>query len=186
MVVNSETKCMHTTGYVPMLRTLYLFNERHWRCQTLGAPVHVIVLIAMHILFCFLPTQSSLTSFWHSFTGLVQLTFSFPSWFHTTALIRFIAFSRKLHSAFCFFVGYFSCKFAKLLSNNPVFAHRVDSMATDQLVFKNFTEEPGPWCNALRTSLRKSHMWLLILILNPGCSVVQVSGFEVVLDGFMV
>ena len=28
--------------------------------------------------------QSSLTSFWHSFTGLVQLNiFSFPSWFHT-------------------------------------------------------------------------------------------------------
>ena len=31
----------------------------------------------------FLPMQSSLTSFWRSFTGLVQLIFSFPSWFHT-------------------------------------------------------------------------------------------------------
>ena len=27
--------------------------------------------------------QSSLTSLWRSFTGLVQLIFSFPSWFHT-------------------------------------------------------------------------------------------------------
>ena len=27
--------------------------------------------------------RSSLTSFWRSFTGLVQLIFSFPSWFHT-------------------------------------------------------------------------------------------------------
>ena len=31
----------------------------------------------------FLLMQSSLTSFWCSFTGLVQLIFSFPSWFHT-------------------------------------------------------------------------------------------------------
>ena len=31
----------------------------------------------------FLPMQSSLTSFWRSFTGLVQLIFSFPSWFYT-------------------------------------------------------------------------------------------------------
>ena len=43
----------------------------------------------------FLPMQSSLTNFWRSFTGLVQLIFSFPCWFHTI-----IAFSRKLHSAF--------------------------------------------------------------------------------------
>ena len=50
---------------------------------------------------CFLPMQSLLTSFWSSLTGLVQLTFSFPSWFdmwyycsHT-----FLSFL-KLNSAF--------------------------------------------------------------------------------------
>ena len=31
----------------------------------------------------FLPMQSLLTSSWCSFTGLVQLIFSFPNWFHT-------------------------------------------------------------------------------------------------------
>ena len=48
----------------------------------------------------FLPVQSSLTSFWRSLKGLCN--FSFPSWFHTdsTPFMRFIAFSRKLHSAF--------------------------------------------------------------------------------------
>ena len=40
------------------------------------------LMLAMPIVL-FLPMQSSLTSFWHSFTGLVQLIFSFPSWFHT-------------------------------------------------------------------------------------------------------
>ena len=35
---------------------------------------HCFVLIYM---------QSSLAGFWRSFTGLVQLVFSFPSWFHT-------------------------------------------------------------------------------------------------------
>ena len=40
------------------------------------------LMLTMRIVL-FLPMQSSLTSFWHSFTGLVQLIFSFPSWFHT-------------------------------------------------------------------------------------------------------
>ena len=31
-----------------------------------------------------MPLQNSLTSFLRSFTGLVQLIFSFPNWFHTT------------------------------------------------------------------------------------------------------
>ena len=34
--------------------------------------------------FCFVSAYASLlTGFWRSFTGLVQLIFSFPSWFHT-------------------------------------------------------------------------------------------------------
>ena len=40
------------------------------------------LMLAMRIVL-FLPMQSSLTSFWRSLTGLVQLIFSFPSWFHT-------------------------------------------------------------------------------------------------------
>ena len=66
------------------------------KCQTLGAAVHVIVLVcwlesiivswlshACHAhSVLFLPMQSSLTSFWRFFIGLVQLIFSFPSWFH--------------------------------------------------------------------------------------------------------
>ena len=60
-----------------------------------GTEVHVIVLVCwvitvswlscachVHSVLC-LPVQSSLTSFWRSFTALVQLIFSFPSWFHT-------------------------------------------------------------------------------------------------------
>ena len=43
---------------------------------------HDSLMLAMRIVL-FLPMQSSLTSFWRSFTGLVQLIFSFPSWFHT-------------------------------------------------------------------------------------------------------
>ena len=56
---------------------------------------------ACHVLF--LPMLSSLTSFWRSFTSLVQLTRTFLADFtlsDSTALIGFIAFSRKLHSAF--------------------------------------------------------------------------------------
>ena len=56
------------------------------------------LMLAMRIL----PIQSLLTSFWHSFTGPVQLIFGFSSWSYSTALIRFIAFSRKLH---CFSFG---------------------------------------------------------------------------------
>ena len=56
------------------------------------------LMLAMRIL----PMQSLLTSFWHSFTGLVQLIFGFSSWSYSTAPIRFIAFSRKLH---CFSFG---------------------------------------------------------------------------------
>ena len=47
---------------------------------------------------------SSLTSFWRSITSLVQLTRTFLADFtlsDSTALIGFIAFSRKLHSTFC-------------------------------------------------------------------------------------
>ena len=50
--------------------------------------------------------QNSLMSFWRSFTGLVQLIFSFPSWFHTIwfyyshTFHSQTVFSRKLHSAF--------------------------------------------------------------------------------------
>ena len=47
------------------------------------------LMLAMRIVL-FLPMQSSLTSFWHSFTGLVQLIFSFPRWSDSTAPIRFI------------------------------------------------------------------------------------------------
>ena len=43
------------------------------------------LMLAMRIVL-FLPMQSSLKSFWHSITGLVQLIFSFPSWFHTPLL----------------------------------------------------------------------------------------------------
>jgi len=59
-------------------------------------------MLAMHIVL-FLPMQTSLTSFWRSFTGLVQLIFSFPNWFHTSWFYcshMFHSFSRKLHSAF--------------------------------------------------------------------------------------
>jgi len=52
----------------------------------------------------FLPVQSSLTSFWHSLKGLCNLSFiAFLADFtlsDSIALMRFIAFSRKLHSAF--------------------------------------------------------------------------------------
>ena len=51
----------------------------------------------------FQPMQRSLTSFWRSFTGLVQFIFGFPSWFHTIWFYcshTFHSFSRKLHSAF--------------------------------------------------------------------------------------
>ena len=48
----------------------------------------------------FLPMQSSLTNFWRSFTGLVQLIFSYFTLSDSTALIHFIAFSHNLHSAF--------------------------------------------------------------------------------------
>ena len=60
---------------------------------------HDSLMLAMRIVL-FLPVQSSLTSFWRSLKGLCN--FSFPSWFHTdsTPFMRFIAFSRKLHSAF--------------------------------------------------------------------------------------
>ena len=47
--------------------------------------------------------QSSLTSFWRSLTGLVQLIFSFPSWFHTIWFYcshTFHSFLSQLHSAF--------------------------------------------------------------------------------------
>ena len=37
------------------------------------------LMLAMRILLLFLPMQSSFTSFWRSFTCLVQLIFSFPS-----------------------------------------------------------------------------------------------------------
>ena len=63
------------------------------KCQTLGAAVHVNILVCwLEIDHClmtlvlatlsvhsvlFLPMQSSFTSFWHSFTVLVQLIFSF-------------------------------------------------------------------------------------------------------------
>ena len=54
----------------------------------------------------FLPIQSLLTSFWRSFTGLVQLIFSFPSWFHTI----WFYWSHTFHSflsqiTFCFSFG---------------------------------------------------------------------------------
>ena len=71
-------------------------NKNKWKalkCQTLGASVHVIVLVcwldclvthACHAhSVLFLPMQSLFTNFWRSFTGLVQFVFSFPSWFHT-------------------------------------------------------------------------------------------------------
>ena len=51
----------------------------------------------------FQPMQRSLTIFWRSFTGLVQLILGFPSWFHTIWFYcshTFHSFSRKLHSAF--------------------------------------------------------------------------------------
>ena len=61
------------------------------QCQTLSTAVHVIVLVCWLVYHCLvtlmlamrLPMQSSLMNFWRSFTGLVQLIFSFPSWFHT-------------------------------------------------------------------------------------------------------
>ena len=63
------------------------------RNQSLSRDSH-----ACHRIVLFLPSQSSLTSFWRSFTGLVQLIFSFPSCFtlsDSTAPIRFIV---KLNS----------------------------------------------------------------------------------------
>ena len=53
----------------------------------------------------FLPIQSSLTSFWRSFTDLVQLIFRFPSYFtlsDSTDLIRFIAFVSQITLCFSF------------------------------------------------------------------------------------
>ena len=80
----------------PLLMTVRCYYTTQWKalkCQTLSAAVHVIVLVCwleidhclvtLMLAMCivlFLPMQSSFTSFWRSFTGLVQLIFSFPSW----------------------------------------------------------------------------------------------------------
>ena len=59
-------------------------NERHWSAKPSAQQCmwlyHVCWLENRSL---FLPMQSSLRSFWNSFTGLVQLIFSFSSWFHT-------------------------------------------------------------------------------------------------------
>ena len=101
------------------------------KCQTLGTAVHDctcvltrnqslscdFLILAMQILFCFcidmslyylwlLPVQSSLTSFWRCLTGLVQLIFSFRSWFHTIWFYCFHMFHRfLLQITFCFSFG---------------------------------------------------------------------------------
>ena len=63
------------------------------RLQTLSWFVHSILLFTCHAhSVLFLPMQSSLTSFWRSFMGLVELVF--PSWFNT---IWFYC-SHKFHS----------------------------------------------------------------------------------------
>ena len=57
----------------------------------------LVTLSCLPCAFCLVPAYN----FWCFFTGLVQLIFSFPSWFHTdsTALIRFIAFSQEQTAA---------------------------------------------------------------------------------------
>ena len=92
------------------------WSHAQWKalkCQTLGAAVHVIV----HV--CWVITVSWLSHTCHAHSVLLlpckvrsQISdalsqplcnFSFPSWFHTIWFYcshTFIAFSRKLHSAF--------------------------------------------------------------------------------------
>ena len=73
------------------------------RFQTLSCFVHSISFFVCHAhSVLFMPMQSSLTSFWCSFTGFVQLIFSLADFTlsDTTAIICYIAFSCKLHSAF--------------------------------------------------------------------------------------
>ena len=63
-----------------MLAIHILFCSCLW---TVCSKVSDSLMLALCILFCSCVIQSSLTSFWRSFTDLVQLIVSFPSWFHT-------------------------------------------------------------------------------------------------------
>ena len=81
---------MHSVLFLPMHSLLKGFRLSH------ACFVHSVL---------FLPIQSSLTSFWRSFTDLVQLIFSFPSYFtlsDSTDLIRFIAFVSQITLCFSF------------------------------------------------------------------------------------
>ena len=73
-----DCTCYHARSvlFLPMHSVLKGFRLFHALC------ILSLSLLAMRIVL-FLPMQSLLTSFWCFFTGLVQLTFSFPSWFHT-------------------------------------------------------------------------------------------------------
>ena len=62
-----------------------------------GASQCKSLMLAMCIVL-FLPMQSSLTSFWRSFTGLVEVIFSYL--ILLLPYVSLLNFSRKLHSAF--------------------------------------------------------------------------------------
>ena len=81
----------HSVLFLPMHSLLKGFRLSH------ACHAHSVLFLPMHSLLkgfrlshachahsvLFLPMQSLLTGFWRSFTGLVQLIFSFPSWFHS-------------------------------------------------------------------------------------------------------
>ena len=72
------TVCSKVSG--PLLLALCILS-RSFLCSLL---ICFILSHACHVHSdLLLPMQSLLTSFWHSFTGLVQVIFNFPSWFHT-------------------------------------------------------------------------------------------------------
>ena len=87
-----------TTVLVFLASTISVKQWKALKCQTLGAAVHVIVLVwwleidhclvTLSYLLCAFCFVSACTKFAHeflpdAFERVVQLIFSFPSWFHT-------------------------------------------------------------------------------------------------------